>query len=115
MHNSSMVKSIVLALGIIGILASVSISQADEIIRELRVENGQFQPNNLSVKSSAPFKIRITNADKSPIEFESFSLNREREVAPGKSVTVYLPALAPGTYEFFDDFHKGNKGTIIAE
>ena len=102
-------------LGIIGVLATVSISQAEEIIRELRVEDGQFQPANLSVKASTPFKIRITNTDDSPIEFESFSLNREREVASGQTVIIYVPALSPGTYEFFDDFHKGNKGTITAE
>jgi Cupredoxin-like domain len=114
MHNSLMVKHIALVLGIIGVLVSVSITQADEI-RELRVKNGQYQPNSLSVKSSTPFKIRITNADKSPIEFESFSLNREREVASGQTVIIYLPALAHGTYEFFDDFHKGNKGTIVVE
>ncbi|MFI5323003.1 MAG: cupredoxin domain-containing protein, partial [Thermodesulfobacteriota bacterium] len=102
MNNSWMVYAIASALGIIGILATITISHADENIVELRVQYGHFQPNNLSVKSNTPFKIKITNADNSPIEFESFSLNREREVAPGQTVTVYIPALAPGTYEFFD-------------
>jgi hypothetical protein len=102
-------------LGIIGVLATVSISQADETIRELRIEDGHFQPENLSVKASTPFKIRITNADDFPIEFESFTLNREREVASGQTVIIYVPPLSPGTYEFFDDFHKGSKGTITAE
>jgi hypothetical protein len=49
------------------------------------------------------------------VEFESFELNRERVIQPGQEVTVYLPALAPGTYRFFDDFHKDTgEGTITA-
>lgn len=111
-------KVIVIALvvlKIIGVPASPTTSLADDVVVELQVKDGHFQPADLVVKANTPFKIRITNADKSSIEFESFSLNREREVAPGQSVTVYLPALAPGTYEFFDDFHKSNKGTITAK
>ncbi|MGE5445111.1 MAG: cupredoxin domain-containing protein [Ignavibacteriales bacterium] len=115
MQDSLKVNVTALVLGLFGLLASPSVSHADEIIVELRVQNGRFQPHNLIVKANTPFKIKVTNADKSSIEFESFSLNREREVAPGQTVTVYLPALAPGTYEFFDDFHKNNKGTITAK
>ena len=104
-----------LVLGVVCTLASAATSYADDVVLELQVKDGHFEPSNLSVKANTPFKIRITNADKSSIEFESFSLNREREVAPGQTVTVYLPALAPGTYDFFDDFHKSNKGTITAK
>jgi len=111
-------KITVIALVVIGVIvmaASVTTSRSEDVVLELKVKDGQFQPAELIVKANAPFKISITNADKSPVEFESFSLNREREVAPGQTVTVYLPALAPGTYEFFDDFHKSNKGTITAK
>ncbi len=115
MQNSLKVTVIALVLGVIGMLASTATSRADDIIVELQVQNGHFEPADLIVKANTPFKLKVTNADKSPIEFESFSLNREREVAPGQTVTVYLPALAPGTYEFFDDFHRSNKGTITAK
>lgn len=115
MQNSFKVTVIALALGVIGVPASTTTSRADDVVVELQVKDGHFQPADLIVKANTPFKIRITNADKSSIEFESFSLNREREVAPGQTVTVYLPALAPGTYEFFDDFHRSNKGTITAK
>ncbi len=115
-HNNLKVTVIALVvIGIIGVFASPTTSRADDDVVELQVKGGHFQPADLIVKANTPFKIRITNADKSSIEFESFSLNREREVAPGQTVTVYLPSLAPGTYEFFDDFHKSNKGTITAK
>lgn len=47
------------------------------------------------------------------MEFESFELNRERVVQPGQTVTVYLSGLAPGRYEFFDDFHQARRGTLV--
>jgi plastocyanin len=114
-YNSLRVTVLALVvIGVIGVPASQTTFCAEDIVVELQVKDGHFQPADLIVKANTPFKIRITNADKSSIEFESFSLNREREVAPGQTVTVYLPALAPGIYEFFDDFHKSNKGTITA-
>jgi plastocyanin len=116
MQNSLKVTVIALVvMVVVGVLVSTTTSCAEDVVLELQVKDGHFQPAELIVKANTPFKIRITNADKSSIEFESFSLNREREVAPGQTITVYLPALAPGTYEFFDDFHKSNKGTIIAK
>lgn len=116
MQNSLKVTAMALVvIGVVGVLASTTTSRAGDVVLELQVKDGHFQPAELNVKANTPFKIRITNADKSSIEFESFSLNREREVAPGQTITVYLPALAPGTYEFFDDFHKSNKGTITAK
>jgi hypothetical protein len=68
-------KVTVLALvviGVIGVPASPTTSRADDVVVELQVKDGHFQPADLIVKANTPFKIRITNADKSPIEFESF-------------------------------------------
>ena len=81
----------------------------------LRVENGHFEPTGLVVKAKTPIRLKVVNQDEDAIEFESFDLNRERVVAPGQEVVVYLPALDPGTYEFFDDFHRdAGTGTIQA-
>jgi 5,10-methenyltetrahydromethanopterin hydrogenase len=55
------------------------------------------------------------NSSRETIEFESFSLNREEAVEPGESIMVRLPALRPGKYDFFDDFHQDvPEGAIIA-
>jgi plastocyanin len=115
MQNNLKATIIALTLAVIGVFALTVNSKGDGPVLEIRVQDGRFQPADLIVKANESFKVRITNADKSPIEFESFTLNREREVAPGQTVTVYLPALAPGTYEFYDDFHKSSKGTITAK
>ena len=42
-------------------------------------------------------------------------MHRERVVQPGQTITVYIPALAPGTYSFVDDFsHGAVKGEIVS-
>ena len=83
---------------------------------EIRLQDGTFAPSQVKVPANTSFKLRVTNADKAAIEFESFELHRERVVQPGETITVNMPALAPGTYKFFDDFHSDTPGgAIVAE
>jgi hypothetical protein len=91
-------------------------AQADDAVVELRFENRRFIPQTITVPANQPFKIKITNSSKEAIEFESFKLNREKVVGPGESVIVVLPALRPGSYDFYDDFHQDvPEGTITAK
>lgn len=91
-------------------------ASASESIPEIKLRNGRFEPAEVTVKAESPFKMRVTNAGKSAIEFESFELHRERVVQPGESITVYMPALNAGTYKFFDDFHRSTaQGAIVAK
>ena len=83
---------------------------------ELRAAGGTFDPLQLVVPAGTPFKIKVTNGEKIPVEFESFELHRERVVQPGESITVNMPALAAGSYKFFDDFNdKTPQGEIVAK
>lgn len=92
------------ALGII--LTCPPGAAADDGVQEIKFRNGRFEPASLTINANAPVKLRVRNADGAPIEFESFELNRERVVPPGQAVTVFLPSLSPGSYQFFDDFHR---------
>jgi len=97
-------------------VASESRTRADDAVVELRFENRRFIPQTSTIPANQPFKIRIVNASKEAIEFESFKLNREKVVGPGETVIVLLPALRPGTYDFYDDFHQDvPEGTITAK
>jgi len=81
----------------------------------IKAEGGRFQPSQLQVIANQPFKVQVTSAETTPIEFESFELRRERVVKPGETITVNMPALSPGTYKFFDDFHRDTpEGAIVA-
>ena len=89
---------------------------AEDTIVELRFENRRWLPQTITVPANRPFKIKIVNASNEAIEFESFKLNREKVIGPGETVTIYLPALSPGNYDFYDDFHQDvPEGTIVAK
>lgn len=102
------------ALGVV--LAGPAGAAADDGVQEIQFRNGRFEPASLTINANAPVKLRVRNADGAPIEFESFELNRERVVPPGQVVTVFIPSLSPGTYHFFDDFHREvPPGTLIVK
>ncbi len=91
-------------------------TQGQEQLPEIKVQHGRFEPTELVVPANAAFKIRVTNGDAEAIEWESFELHRERVVQPGETITVFMPSLSPGTYKFFDDFHRGTpEGAIVVK
>ena len=91
-------------------------ARGEDTVIELRFENRRFTPQTITVPANQPLTLRITNASKETIEFESFKLNREKVVGPGETIIVRLPALRPGSYDFYDDFHQDvPEGSIIAK
>ena len=111
-------KNLIAVFSLVGLLTvgfSVT-AQGEDKTLELRFENRRFTPQTITVPANQSLTLRITNASKEPIEFESFKLNREKVVGPGETVTVRLPALRPGSYDFYDDFHQDvPAGSIIAK
>ena len=99
-------------------LTSLSGSSADTDLVDktlvIRFENHRFSPQSLVVPANRPLQLRVVNLSNERIEFESFSLNREKVVEPSKSVTLNLPALRPGNYDFVDDFHDDVPAGVIA-
>jgi len=82
---------------------------------EIRFDQHRFTPSKVEVPVGVPLTIRVVNASRERIEFESFKLNREKVVEPGASIVVQLPALRAGSYDFYDDFHDDvPEGTIVA-
>lgn len=88
----------------------------DNPCAELRIGADGFAPQVLQVPAGKPLIVKVVNASAEPVEFESFKLHRERAIEPGRAVTVRIPALSPGSYDFFDDFHqKLPEGSIVAK
>jgi Cupredoxin-like domain len=85
--------------------ASISIS----------VKDHKFQPAQLSAPANRPLSIKVKNLDSAPMEFESVSLRVEKVIAGGGEGVVNVRALAPGRYEFFDDFHQETRGVLTVE
>lgn len=108
--NSKSIPIIVFA-----VLASASFVLADDPA-QIDFHNHRFTPLTLNIPSGRPLAIRVTNSSNETIEFESFKLNREKAITPGESIIVRLPALAPGAYDFYDDFHQDvPEGSIVAK
>ncbi len=108
-------KTVTLGLILLPILAVAAVAHAEDSVRELRFENHRFVPQSLTVPAGQPFSLKVVNASNETIEFESFKLNREVAMTPGETITVRLPALGPGSYDFYDDFHQDvPQGAIIA-
>lgn len=81
----------------------------------LIIRNHRFEPATLTVPANTPFKVKVTNRDTEPSEFESTDFNREKIVLPGGTITVFVGPLKPGQYRFYDDFHQSTgQGVLIA-
>jgi Cupredoxin-like domain len=106
---------LMLALALIASLGLSKQSSAADADPEVRFHDGRFEPISFAVPANQALRLRIINSGDRPVEFESFELNRERVIPPGKSIRVYLPALSPGTYHFYDDLHQeSGQGTLVA-
>jgi plastocyanin len=108
--------SALLAIGtmaaLVGMLDPV---KAQETSYALTIHDDRFEPSTLEVKSGVKFKLVVENARKVAAEFESHDLKREKVIPAGASATINVGPLKPGTYSFFDDFHKSTKGQMIAK
>jgi plastocyanin len=91
-------------------------ARADEAAFTLTIREHRFEPARLEVPAGKTIKLVIHNADPTPEEFESRELNREKVIAGGATVTVYLSALDAGSYAFIGEFHEDTaKGQIVAK
>ena len=87
-----------------------------EELPSLVFHNHRFVPDRIEVPANVKFKLHVKNTDSTADEFESVDLNREKLVAPGQTITVFLGPLSPGTYKFFGDFHQDTaQGVLVAK
>jgi hypothetical protein len=108
---SKLVMGLVFATAL---FSSLSVARADDYV--LTIKDHQFAPKDLVIPQNIQVKVTVKNLDSDPSEFESTDLNREKIVAPGKSITVLIGPLSPGVYGFFDDFHRDTTtGTITVK
>jgi hypothetical protein len=80
----------------------------------ISIRDHQFVPPQVQVPVGVKVELAVRNEQTVPAEFESTSLHREKVVAPGATISVYIGPLEAGSYEFFDDFHPATRGTVVA-
>jgi heme/copper-type cytochrome/quinol oxidase subunit 2 len=109
------VRSVAVAMVLGAALAGVAPARADDL-PTLVFHNHRFEPDRIQVPAGAKFQLKVKNTDDTADEFESVDLNREKLVAPGQTITVFLGPLTPGEYKFFGDFHQDTaQGVLVAK
>jgi plastocyanin len=71
----------------------------------LSIQGHRFSPEEFAISAGKKITLIVKNLDSTPEEFESTDFNREKIVAGGQEITVYIGPLRPGRYEFFGDFN----------
>ena len=77
------------------------------------VKNHRFQPAELHAPANVPIVLKVKNLDATPMEFESVSLRVEKVVTGNSEGVIRLRPLAPGRYNFFDDFNPQANGVLV--
>jgi len=116
LFSTSAAKTLVVTIASLAMFAIFAApSRAEDGSSMLRFSRGTVEPAQLTLPANTPVILQVTNVGDSAVEFESFELHRERVVRPGQTITVNIPRLAPGTYQFVDDFsHGAVKGEIVS-
>jgi plastocyanin len=97
------------------LIGATNIRAQESAAVAVSVKGHKFQPAELHAPPNKRIAITVKNLDSAAIEFESVSLRVEKVVAPGSEGVVNVRALAPGRYEFFDDFHQDTRGVLVVQ
>ncbi len=97
-------------------LAVLGAVHAAEPEVQLVIKNHRFEPSELKVPAGQRVKLVVHNQDKTPEEFESHSLNREKVIPGGAKASLFIGPLKAGRYDFVGEYHEATaKGVVVAE
>lgn len=98
------------------LLAAAPVARADEPAVSLVLKDHKFTPSEVTIPANTRARFTVSNQDATAAEFESDDFKAEKVVPAGKEVTVVIPALKPGTYEFHDEYHEdASKSKLIVK
>jgi hypothetical protein len=82
----------------------------------LVIKDHKFQPAELKVPANQRVKLIVHNQDKTPEEFESKSLGREKVIPGGTKASIFIGPLKPGRYSFVGEYNEATaNGVVIVE
>ena len=87
-------------------LLAAAIGHAEDAALSVSEKNHQFQPPQLAARANVPISIRVRNLDPDRMEFESTNPSVEKVIGGKSEAVISLRPLAPGRYEFYDDFNQ---------
>jgi hypothetical protein len=87
------------------------VANAQDAVLSVSVKNHHFQPQQLTARANVLISIRVKNLDSGRMEFESTNPSIEKVIEGNSEAVIKLGPLAPGRYEFYDDFDQ--KSTMV--
>lgn len=106
-----MMKRYLLALALF--LLAAATAYAQETSLSVSVKDHRFQPQQLTARANVPISIRVRNLDSERMEFESTNPSVEKVIGGKSEAVVKIKPLAPGRYEFYDDFNQQATMTLV--
>jgi hypothetical protein len=105
-----------LLIAAVALLAAVpAAAQQKDASVSLSVKNHRFVPAEIHAPANVPITLRVKNLDATPMEFESVTLRVEKVVTANGEGIIRIRPLAPGRYNFFDDFHQETTGVLVVQ
>ncbi|GLS05200.1 exported protein [Chitiniphilus shinanonensis] len=95
------------------LLLTVAAHAEDLPVFRVLFKDGTIAPTRIQAPAGKRFKLEVVNAGKTPVEFESLPLRKEKVLGPGVTSFVVIKASQAGEYPFFDDFHQQARGVIV--
>jgi hypothetical protein len=86
---------------------------ADDPTVRIEFKDGVVTPREIIVPANTRIRLELVNTGETPAEFESLELKKEKVLAPKASSVLVIRTLAPGRYDFFDDFHLGQPPAVL--
>ena len=102
------------ALAVLLFAAAMPALAADPQVT-ISIKDHQFVPSDVPTPAGVKVELIIKNEQAVNAEFESTALHREKIVQPGGQISVFVGPLAPGVYDFFDDFHRATTGRLMVK
>ncbi len=82
----------------------------------LEIKDHLFYPSEIKIPPDQKIRLVILNYDQTPEQFDSFDLNREKVIFPGKKSVIYIGPLPQGRYHFFGEYHPNSaQGIVIVD
>ncbi|MCC0064255.1 MAG: cupredoxin domain-containing protein [Defluviimonas sp.] len=114
MPHPDPVRRAAAALVALGLAAGAA--AAEPIVIEFT--DGVVAPQELELPAGQATTLVLRNTGVTAAEFESKPMKQEQLIAPGAEVTLTLPALPAGSYEFVEEFHEDQpaaRGVVIVK
>lgn len=101
------------ALVALALVAGAPARAAEDPTFRIEFKDGEVSPREIVVPANTRFRLELHNVGETPAEFESLELKKEKVLAPKTSSILVIRTLAPGRYDFFDDFHPGQPPAVL--